>query len=98
MGGGTGAWSLHGRDSTLDLNYNEGVVGAATPAGGVRGGEQTITNVGVTWYINSNLKMMGEYSMVDIDRIRTGASAGTVTDGSLAAEFDIIQGRAMFTF
>jgi phosphate-selective porin OprO/OprP len=91
LGGGTGAWSLHGRYSTLDLNYNEGVAGFATPVGGVRGGEQTITNLGVTWYINSNLKMMGEYAMVDIDRLN-GAGA------SLSTEFDIVQGRAMFTF
>ena len=91
LGGGTGAWSLHGRHSVLDLNFNEGVAGVATPVGGFRGGEQTITNVGVTWYINSNLKMMGEYSMVDIQRLN-GAGA------SLDADFDIIQGRAMFTF
>lgn len=91
LGGGTGAWSLHGRYSVLDLNYNEGVLGAATPAGGIRGGEQTITNLGVTWYLNSNLKVMGEYAMVDIDRLN-GAGA------SLDADFDIVQGRFMFTF
>jgi phosphate-selective porin OprO/OprP len=98
LGGGTGAWSLHGRYSELDLNFNEGVVGAAIPAGGVRGGEQTVTNVGLTWYMNANLKLMGEYAMVDIDRIRTGPLAGTVTDGSLDADFDIVQGRFQFTF
>jgi phosphate-selective porin OprO/OprP len=98
LGGGTGAWSLHGRYSVLDLNYNEGVVGAAIPAGGVRGGEQTVTNIGLTWYMNANLKLMGEYAMVDIDRIRNGALAGTVTDGSLDADFDIVQGRFQFTF
>jgi len=91
LGGGTGAWSLHGRYSVLDLNFNEGNAGAATPAGGVRGGEQTILNMGVTWYMNSNLKLMGEYALVDIDRLN-GAGA------SLDAEFEIIQGRAMFTF
>jgi phosphate-selective porin OprO/OprP len=98
LGGGTGAWSLHGRYSVLDLNFNEGVVGAAVPAGGVRGGEQTITNVGVTWYMNANLKLMAEYAMVDIDKIRNGASAGATTDGSQDAEFDIVQGRFQFTF
>jgi phosphate-selective porin OprO/OprP len=91
LGGGTGAWSLHARHSVLDLNFNEGIAGAATPAGGFRGGEQTITNVGLTWYLNSNLKMMGEYSMVDIDRLN---GAGV----SLDAEFDIYQGRFLFTF
>ncbi|MCE9523619.1 MAG: OprO/OprP family phosphate-selective porin [Alphaproteobacteria bacterium] len=93
LGGGTGAWSLHGRYSVLDLNDNEGSVTVATPAGGVRGGEQTITNVGVTWYMNSNLKLMGEYSMVDIEKISTAAGFA-----SQDAEFDIVQGRVQFTF
>lgn len=91
LGGGTGAWSLHARYSVLDLNFNEGVAGAATPAGGVRGGEQTITNVGVTWYMNANLKLMGEYAMVDIQRLNAAGA-------SLDAEFDILQGRVQFTF
>jgi phosphate-selective porin OprO and OprP len=91
LGGALGAMSLHARHSVLNLNFNEGVAGAATPAGGIRGGEQTITNVGLTWYMNANLKVMGEYAMVDIDRLN-GAGA------SLDADFDIIQGRAMFTF
>lgn len=91
MGGGIGAWSLHARYSTLDLNWNEGVLGVATPAGGVRGGEQTNTIVGVTWYMNANLKMMAEYNMVDVERLN-GAGA------SLDADFDVAQGRVMFTF
>jgi phosphate-selective porin OprO/OprP len=91
LGGGTGAWSIHARHSVLDLNFNEGVAGAATPAGGVRGGEQTITNVGLTWYLNANLKTYLEYSMVDIERLNAAGA-------SLDAEFDVIQGRAMFTF
>jgi phosphate-selective porin OprO/OprP len=85
------AWSLHARYSVLDLNFNEGVLGAATPAGGVRGGEQTITNIGVTWYMNANLKTQAEWAMVDIDRISGGGA-------DLSAEFDILQGRIMFTF
>jgi phosphate-selective porin OprO/OprP len=88
LGGGTGAWSLHGRHSVLDLNAYEL---DAIAGDRVRGGEQTITNMGVTWYINSNLKMMGEYSMVDIERLD---AAGL----SLNTEFEVIQGRAMFTF
>ncbi len=91
LGGGTGAWSLHGRYSVLDLNFNQGVAGVATPGGGVRGGEQTITNVGLTWYMNANLKMMGEYAMVDIERLN---AAGL----SLDTDYDIVQGRVQFTF
>ncbi|MFN9544902.1 MAG: porin, partial [Alphaproteobacteria bacterium] len=77
--------------STLDLNWNAGAAGAATPTNGVRGGQETHTILGVTWYMNANLKMMAEYNMVDIERLN---SAGA----SLDAEFDILQGRLMVTF
>ncbi len=90
-GGGLGAWSLHARYSTLNLNWNEGVLGAATPAGGVRGGEESNLILGVTWYMNSNLKMMAEYNMVEVDRLNAAGA-------SLDADFDVIQGRMMFTF
>ncbi len=88
MGGALGAWSIHARHSVLDLNAFEL---DAVAANRVRGGEQTITNVGLTWYLNSNFKVMGEYAMVDIDRL-SGAGA------DLDADFDIIQSRFMFTF
>jgi phosphate-selective porin OprO/OprP len=100
-GGALGAWSLHARHSVLDLNFNEGNLSAALPAGGIRGGEQTVTNIGVTWYLNSNFKIMGEYSMVDIERRSNAAdnlATPAVIENSLDADFDIIQGRFMFTF
>jgi phosphate-selective porin OprO/OprP len=88
MGGSLGAWSVHARHSVLDLNAFEL---DAVAGNRIRGGEQTITNVGLTWYLNSNFKLMGEYAMVDIDRLSAGGT-------SLDADFDIIQTRAMFTF
>lgn len=90
-GGGLGAWSLHGRYSTLDLNWNEGVLGAATPVGGVRGGKETHIILGTTWYMNANVKMMAEYNMVEVERLNAAGA-------SLDAEFDVLQGRMMFTF
>jgi phosphate-selective porin OprO and OprP len=94
-GGGIGAWSLHARYSTLDLNDEVTAANAAAVAGqDYRGGAQTITNIGLTWYVNANLKMMGEYAMVEIDRNGTGA----LQADSLDAEFDILQSRLMFTF
>jgi phosphate-selective porin OprO and OprP len=90
-GGGLGAWSLHARYSTMNLNWNEGVLGAATPAGGVRGGEESHLIAGVTWYMNSNLKMMAEYNMVEVDRLNAAGA-------SLDADFEVVQGRMMFTF
>ncbi len=88
LGGGIGAWSLSGRYSNLDLNDLEN---DAVAANRVRGGEQTVTNIGLNWYLNSNLKLMTEYSMVDIQRQNAGGA-------SLDAEFDIVQGRMQFTF
>ncbi len=93
LGGGLGAFSLSARYSTLDLNFNEGA-GAAVAGTNYRGGEQTVTNIGLNWYLNSNLKLMTEYSMVDIERM--GASG--LAASSLDAEFDIVQGRMQFTF
>lgn len=90
-GGGLGAWSLHGRYSTLDLNYNEGKAGSATPVGGVRGGEETHKIIGVTWYMNSNVKMMAEYNKVEVERLGP-------TGANLDADFDVVQGRISFTF
>jgi phosphate-selective porin OprO/OprP len=101
MGGSLGAISVHARHSVLDLNFNEGNLSLAVPVGGVRGGEQTITNVGLTWYLNANFKMMAEYAMVDIERRSNGAdnlATPLVIENSLDADFDIIQGRVMFTF
>lgn len=102
-GGGTGAWSLTARYSNLDLNWNEGNGTAACTQflQCVRGGEQNIVNVGLTWYMNSNLKMMAEYAMVDIERnayVADNLATLTVNENDLNSDFNIIQGRMMFTF
>jgi phosphate-selective porin OprO/OprP len=76
-GTGWGAFELAARYSVLDLNWNEGVAGFATPAGGIRGGEQTITTVGMNWYLNPILKLQMEYEWVKVDRLSgAGAQAG----------------------
>lgn len=88
-----GAWSLTARYSDLNLNWREGAAGAPCTQflQCIRGGEQKVTNIGVTWYLNANLKMMGEYAMVDVNR---QGYAGE----NLNAEFDIVQGRMQFGF
>jgi len=73
--GGWGAWELAARYSDLDLNYNQGTVGSATPSGGVRGGEQKIWTVGINWYPNSVIKFAFDYELIDIGRIIGGATA-----------------------
>jgi phosphate-selective porin OprO/OprP len=90
-GGGWGAWELTARYSFLDLNSNENLT---TANGGFAGGEQEIITLGVNWFLNTNLKLMAEYAMVDVER----QSAAGVANNGLGAEFDIIQGRMQFSF
>lgn len=86
-----GAFELAARYSVLDLNFREGVAGAATPAGGVRGGEQKILSLGANWYLNPSMRLMLNYQHVEIDRLTaTGAQAGQ--------EFDAVAARAQVTF
>jgi phosphate-selective porin len=76
----------------MNLNDNPGAAGTAAVAGtNYRGGEETNTILGVTWYMNSNLKLQAEYNMVDISRLD---SAGA----SLDANFNVVQGRMQFAF
>lgn len=86
-----GMFELAARYSTLDLNYREGLDRAATPVGGIRGGEQKILSMGANWYLNPSMRLMLDYQHVDIDRLTaTGAQAGQ--------EYDAIAARAQVTF
>jgi phosphate-selective porin OprO and OprP len=64
-----GAWELAGRYSVLDLNDNAGAPGLAPPIDGVRGGEQTITSIGLNWYPNNVVRFLLDYQWVEIDRL-----------------------------
>jgi len=64
-----GAWEIAVRYSVLDLDDHAGIAGAATPAGGVRGGEQTIATVGLNWYPNAVYRFQAQYQRVDVDRL-----------------------------
>jgi phosphate-selective porin OprO/OprP len=67
--GGWGAWELAARYSDVDLNWNAGVPGAATPAGGIRGGEQKIVTAGLNWYPNNVLRFLFDYQHDEINRL-----------------------------
>ncbi len=71
--GNFGAWELALRYSDMDLNYDQGVGGAALPVGGVRGGNQKIAAAGVNWYLNSISRVMFDYQHVRIDRLSPNA-------------------------
>ncbi|HXZ67687.1 MAG TPA: porin [Alphaproteobacteria bacterium] len=79
---GWGAWEVAARYSTVDLNYRKGVAGAATAAGGIRGGEQSIWTAGINWYPNNALRFLLNYQR---DQIRRLSSAGAQAGQSLDA-------------
>ncbi|MDX2277166.1 MAG: porin [Hyphomonadaceae bacterium] len=72
-----GAWEIAARYSVLDLNDNEGSFGLPTPSGGVRGGEQTISTLGLNWYLNPTIRLLLDLQNVEIDRLNSsGAQVG----------------------
>jgi phosphate-selective porin OprO and OprP len=72
-----GAWEIAARYSVLDLNDHAGVFGKAAPAGGIRGGEQKITTVGLNWYPNSVVRFLLDYQWADVTRLNAaGANIG----------------------
>jgi phosphate-selective porin OprO/OprP len=86
-----GAWELAARYSLLDLNDREGVLGSAAPLGGVRGGEQKITTVGVNWYPNSVVRFLLDYQWVNVDRL-------SATGGRLDTDVNVVSLRSQFAF
>lgn len=86
-----GAFELAARYSLTDLNYNEGVLGAATPLGGIRGGEQKIWTAGINWFPNPDVKFGLQYQNVKIDRL----SASGVEIGQT---YDAVALRSQFAF
>ncbi len=87
--GDWGAWELAARYSVLDLNDDPGDPGKAAPLGGIRGGAQKITTVGVNWYPNSVVRFLFDYQHGDIVRLSSaGADTGeTLNDLSFRAQF-----------
>lgn len=74
-----GAWEVAARHSELDLNYKEGALGAAPGVSTVRGGDQTITTLGLNWYSNNTVRFLLDYLWVDIDRLDPENTATIVT-------------------
>jgi len=66
-----GAWEIAARYSVLDLNDLEF---ATTAADRVRGGEQTISTLGLNWYPNSVVRFLLDYQDVEIDRLNAGGA------------------------
>lgn len=86
-----GAWEIAARYSELDLNDSDGVAGRTAPVGGIRGGEQKITTVGLNWYPNSVVRFLLDYQWVDVNRLN---AAG----GNLGEDVDILSFRSQVAF
>lgn len=83
--GGRGAWELAARYSTVDLDFDSGIAGAANPVGGIRGGEQEIWTVGLNWYPNPNLKLMLNYLNIGVDRLNPAGPDNAAPFGAAPA-------------
>ena len=86
-----GAWEIAARYSRLDLNDHAGAHGATTPVGGVRGGNQDITTVGINWYPSSLIRFLLDYQRADITRL--SAAGANIGEHENALAF-----RSQFTF
>jgi len=89
--GAWGAWELATRYSVLDLNDRSGVAGAAAPAGGIRGGEQKITTVGLNWYPNNVIRFLLDYQWTRVDRLNAAGA-------SIGEHVDVVSLRSQFAF
>jgi phosphate-selective porin OprO/OprP len=67
-GGSWGAWELVARYSDTDLNWNPNQIGSASQLAGIRGGRETIFDVGINWYMNRNVKLQIHDSFVDVQK------------------------------
>ena len=107
-GGGSGAWEIAARYSNMNLNFQEGVEGAANLPGGVRGGEQNVLTLGVNWYLNPNFKVMMNYLLIDVDRLNPagpgnltpfGAAPNTPPTGvEIGQDLNVIALRSQYSF
>jgi len=89
--GSWGAWELAARYSVLDLDDHAGVSGRAAPAGGIRGGEQKITTVGLNWYPNSVVRFLLDYQWVEVNRLN---AAG----GDIGEDVNVVSFRTQYAF
>jgi phosphate-selective porin OprO/OprP len=106
--GGIGAWELAVRYSHSDLNYRAGMLGTAALPDAVRGGEQNIWTLGVSWFINPTVRLMFNYLRIDVDRLNPagpgnlqpfGPAPGTPPLGvQIGQELDVFALRSQFSF
>lgn len=106
--GGMGAFELAARYSRMNLNFMEGLEGTAPVPGAVRGGDQSITTLGLNWFPNPNVKVMLNYLMIDVDRLNPAGPGNTTPFGpapntppigvEIGQDLDVFALRTQFSF
>ncbi|HET9474030.1 MAG TPA: porin [Steroidobacteraceae bacterium] len=107
-GGGFGAFEIAARYSRMNLNFMEGLEGTAAAAESVRGGDQSVTTLGINWYPHANMKLMLDYLMIDVDRLNPAGPGNTAPFGAapntppvgvqIGQDLDVIALRSQFSF
>jgi phosphate-selective porin OprO/OprP len=89
--GGWGAFEIAARYSVFDLNDQAGTLGLPAPVGGIRGGVQKITTIGLNWYPNNVVRFLFDYQTGQVHRLSpTGTPAGE--------HIDAVSFRSQFAF
>src|SRR5205823_5035008 len=106
--GGFGALELAARYSRMNLNFDEGLEGAAATPGAVRGGDQQVWTFGVNWYPNPSIKVMLDYLLIDVSRLNPAGPANTQPFGptpntppigvQVGQDLDVFALRTQFSF
>ncbi len=82
--GSWGAFEVAARTSLLDLDFEPGAPGtAAIPGVSVRGGQQTVTSLGLNWYPTTTVRFTLARQWVEVERLdpENGEVAGTTLFG-----------------
>jgi phosphate-selective porin OprO/OprP len=92
----------------MNLNFMEGLEGTAPVPGAVRGGDQSITTLGLNWFPNPNVKVMLNYLMIDVDRLNPAGPGNTTPFGpapntppigvEIGQDLDVFALRTQFSF
>ena len=97
--GSWGAWELAARYSRSDLDFHPGAPGRPAPADGVRGGDQSITSVGLNWYLNPVIRFMFDYQFVRVDRLSPNATTFLTPAGAQVGQnYNVVDVRTQFAF
>jgi phosphate-selective porin OprO/OprP len=63
----------------------------APPVGGIRGGVQKITTIGLNWYPNPVIRFLLDYQWIRVNRLNA-------TGGPFGEDVDVVSLRSQFAF